>query len=212
MGKKKNKFYVVWKGKQPGIYNSWNECKTQVEGVSAKYMGFPTKAEAEFAFSKGYEEFYGKKGKKTVLSDDVIAKHGKPIGESIAVDAAFNGKTKVMEYQGVFVETNTRLFHFGPVKGGSNNIGEFLALVHVLAYQKQHKMNYPIYSDSKIAISWIAQKVCKTNLEVRPEYKKIFDLIARAERWLRTNNYSEFKILKWKTNVWGEIPADFGRK
>ncbi|MBN2893117.1 MAG: ribonuclease H family protein [Bacteroidales bacterium] len=207
---KKNKFYVVWQGKNPGIYSSWAECKSQVEGVAAKYMGFETKAEAELAFSKGYEEFYGKKGKKTELTPEQIALHGKPIGLSIAVDAAFNGK--LMEYQGVFVETNTKIFHFGPVQGGTNNIGEFLALVHVLAYQKQHKMNYPIYTDSKTAMSWVRLKRSKTELTMNQQNKKIFELITRAEKWLNNNDYSMYKILKWKTEIWGEIPADFGRK
>lgn len=209
---KKKKLYVVWQGKTPGIYKTWNECKEQVDGVSAKYMGFETLAEAELAFQRGYEEYWGQKAKKKELSAQEIAKYGKPIGQSIAVDAAFSGKTKVLEYQGVFVETNTKVFHFGPFQGGTNNIGEFLALVHVLAYQKQYKMNYPIYSDSRIAISWVRQKRCKTELKKDSKSDKIFEIIARAEKWLRENNFSEFKILKWNTEIWGEIPADFGRK
>ena len=39
----------------------------------------------------------------------------------------------------------------------------------------------------------------------------LFELIDRAENWLKTNHYSN-KILKWDTPLWGEIPADFGRK
>ncbi len=211
--KKKKKFYVVWQGKKTGIFNSWNDCKQQVDGFyGAKYMGFYTKAEAELAFSKNYESFIGKKGQKKELTTEDIQKYGKPIGQSIAVDAAFSGKTKMMEYQGVFVETSTNLFHLGPIKGGSNNIGEFLALVHVLAYQEQHKLSYPIYSDSKIAISWIHQKICKTKVDRTKENPKILNLIARAEMWLRSHDIKKYKILKWHTAVWGEIPADFGRK
>lgn len=210
MSKKKNKFYVVWIGKKPGIYSSWAECQEQIKGQNAKYKGFTTKDEAEFAFGRSYKDYYGMKGQKKVLTPAQITKYGKPIGESIAVDAAFNGKE--MEYQGVFVETGTQVFKFGPIKGGSNNIGEFLALVHVLAYQKKHKIKYPIYSDSKIAISWIQRKTCNTQLVATPENKKIFELIERALKWLRTNDYWEFKILKWNTEIWGEIPADFGRK
>jgi len=211
--KKKKKFYVVWNGKNPGIYKSWDECKKQVEGVNgAKYMGFESEAEAKSAFNDSYEKYYGLKGQKKVISDEDKKKYGNPIGESIAVDAAFNGRTKMLEYQGVFVETSTNLFHFGPIRGGSNNIGEFLALVHVLAYQKQHKMNYPIYSDSKIAISWIEHKICRTNVDRKTENPKILELIYRAEKWLKENDIKEFKILKWQTKAWGEIPADFGRK
>lgn len=212
--KQKKKFYVVWQGKNTGIFSSWDECRSQVDGEKgAKYMGFYTKAEAELAFEKGYENFVGINAKKKQeLSDEEIAKHGKPIGQSIAVDAAFNGKTKMLEYQGVFVETSTNLFHFGPIKGGTNNIGEFLAIVHVMAYQKLNKINYPIYSDSRTAISWIERKRCNTQIDRKTESKKILDLIFRAEKWLKENDITKFTLLKWKTKIWGEIPADFGRK
>lgn len=207
--KNKNKYYVVWVGKNPGIYNSWSKCQTQISGTHSKYMGFASKAEAEFAFSRNYTEYYGQKGKRKVISEEAKLKHGTPLGEAIAVDAAFNGKTKKMEYQGVFVETYTLLFHFGPISGATNNIGEFLALVHALAYQEKNKLNYPIYTDSKTAMSWFRNKKCKTQAIVSP---KIADLVKRGENWLITHDISKFKILKWETNVWGEIPADFGRK
>ncbi|MCE1155298.1 MAG: ribonuclease H, partial [Bacteroidales bacterium] len=48
-------------------------------------------------------------------------------------------------------------------------------------------------------------------LEPRPENAVLFDLIARAEKWLADNRYST-RIMKWQTEAWGEIPADFGRK
>lgn len=211
--KKKKNYYVVWVGKETGIFKSWDECKNHVQGVAgAKYMGFVTLEEAKIAFEKGHEDFYGAKGQNKVITEADLQKYGKPIGQTIAVDAAFNGKTKMMEYKGVFVETSTEIFHFGPIKGGSNNIGEFLALVHVLAYQEKNKINYPIYSDSKIAMSWIYQKVCKTNVDRKTENPKILELIFRAEKWLRENDFSKYKIMKWHTKAWGEIPADFGRK
>jgi len=212
MAKKKKNFYVVWQGKKPGIYESWEDCKEQIEKIAgAQFMGFYTRDEAELAYSRTYEEYKGNKGKKDILTEEVIAKHGKPIGEAIAVDAAFNGKTKMMEYKGVFVETSTQLFHFGPIKGGSNNIGEFLALVHALAYQKKNKIAYPVYSDSKTAIAWVRSNKCKSTVDLNSN-KKLINIIQRAEKWLRENDYSDIKILKWKTEVWGEIPADFGRK
>lgn len=175
-------------------------------------MSFLTLEEAKYAFGKNYEEFIGLNGQKKPLSDADLQKYGKPSGQAIAVDAAFSSRTKMMEYQGVFVETSTKLFKLGPIKGGSNNIGEFLALVHVLAYQEKNKINYPIYSDSKIAISWIYQKFCKTNVDRKTENPQILNLIARAEKWLKENDISKYKIMKWHTNAWGEIPADFGRK
>ena len=51
----------------------------------------------------------------------------------------------------------------------------------------------------------------KTKLTENKNHTELFDLIQRAEKWLNENDYST-KILKWETEVWGEIPADFGRK
>ena len=99
---------------------------------------------------------------------------------------------------------------FGPMKG-TNNIGEFLAIVHGLALLKKKGFDMPIYSDSANAISWVRQKKCKTKLPRNEETEELFTVIERAEKWLRENTYTT-RILKWETKVWGEIPADFGRK
>ena len=41
------KFYAVKVGKIPGIYNTWDDCKVQVEGFpGATYKSFKTAAEA----------------------------------------------------------------------------------------------------------------------------------------------------------------------
>ena len=127
-----------------------------------------------------------------------------------AVDAACSGNPGPMEYRGVDLNTGRQIFHFGPMHG-TNNIGEFLALVHGLALLKQKGSDLPIYSDSRNAISWVKKKQCKTLLTETAANKPIFDLIQRAEHWLQNNSYTT-QILKWETSVWGEIPADFGRK
>ena len=54
----KNKYYVVWKGLNPGVYDNWAECKMQVEGQEgAKYKSFETREEAVEAFEKGYTHY-----------------------------------------------------------------------------------------------------------------------------------------------------------
>lgn len=206
----KQKFYVVWKGKQPGIYHNWNDCKAQVDGFpAAAYKAFPTMMEAEIAFNEHFAKHIYKKDKE---EPKVKAGVGTPIHDSIVVDAAWNSVQKDMEYQGILYKTNTRIFHQGPFANGTNNIGEFLAIVHALGYCKKHNLTViPIYSDSRNAIAWVKAKKCKTNLEVSAKTKHIHDLIARAEHWLANNNYKN-KILKWETSSWGENPADFGRK
>ena len=116
-----------------------------------------------------------------------------------------------MEYRGVDTETQAEIFRLQPMKDGTNNIGEFLAIVHALAFMKQRNLSLPVYSDSKIAMSWVSQKVCKTKVPHTSHNEKIFELIARAEQWLHNNTYPN-PILKWETQAWGENPADFGRK
>ncbi|MDD4115844.1 MAG: ribonuclease H, partial [Massilibacteroides sp.] len=89
--------------------------------------------------------------------------------------------------------------------------GEFLAIVHALAFLKQKNSDLPIYSDSRNAILWVQKKKCKTLLDREPDNELVFDLIERAEKWLTSNTYTT-KVMKWETADWGEIPADFGRK
>lgn len=128
-----------------------------------------------------------------------------------AVDAACSGNPGPMEYQGIDLETGWKVFHFGPVHG-TNNIGEFLAIVHALAEMERRGItDKVIYSDSRNAMIWVEKKQCKTTLKLTPETQQLHDIIRRAERWLRTHEIKT-PILKWQTDRWGEIPADFGRK
>ncbi len=209
----KNKFYVVWNGLNPGIYDNWLECKRQVEGYEgAKYKSFESQDEAVTAFNKGCSE-YLKKRTPTSKSLDLTpaVPVGKPILHSLSVDAACSGNPGDMEYRGVYTADGREIFHIGPLKKGTNNVGEFLAIVHALAFLKQKNSDLPVYSDSRNAILWVQKKKCKTLLERVPENEQIFDLIERAEKWLSMNTYTT-KIMKWETADWGEIPADFGRK
>lgn len=211
----KNKFYVVWMGRNPGIYDRWDACQKEIEGVKgAKYKGFPDRTSAEVAFKEGPDNYWGK---DTAPAIDLSAAKEQPVTPAIAVDAACAGNPGKMEYQGVFVDfgvvpANTfPLFKSKVFENGTNNIGEFLAIVHALALQKKNGWSYPIYSDSVNAQKWIREKKCKTKLTRNANNDYLFQLIERAEFWL-SNNAIEVPVLKWKTEIWGEIPADFGRK
>ena len=209
----KKKFYVVWKGRKTGVFTSWNVCKRQIDGFEgAQYKSFANLEEAEIASKKSYDDYKGKNTKTATLSSVEKEKYGKPILESISVDAACAGNPGKMEYKGVFTHNKKQLFLMGPFQKGTNNIGEFLALVHGIALLKsKNKEDIPIYSDSKIAMSWVKQKRCKTNMHFDASNKDLLDLIKRAEKWLKENTFKN-PILKWETKAWGEIPADFGRK
>jgi ribonuclease HI len=208
--KAKQKYYVVWNGVYPGIYDNWTDCQLQIKGyVGALYKSFESKEEAENAFSDSACNYIGKSTK----TNRTLNQNEKPLytRESLAVDAACSGNPGNVEYRGVYVETGQQVFHVGPMAQGTNNIGEFLALVHGLALFSKNGCKMPIYSDSRNAILWVQQKKCKTKLERTPANAPIFNLIERAERWLSENTYTT-TILKWETAEWGEIPADFGRK
>lgn len=209
---KPKKYYVVWFGNPTGIFDSWEKCKKAIDGVKgAQYKSFNSLAEAKIAYEKEYADYKGVNTKKKTLSKDELAKIGEPNLYSIAVDAASSGNPGKMEYRGVDTQTGKQLFHQGPFAEGTNNIGEFLALVHGLAYLKNKNSNRIIYSDSKIAIGWVKSKKCKTKLQPNKKNQALMELVTRAENWLKTNTFST-KILKWETAAWGEIPADFGRK
>jgi len=207
-----SKFYVVWQGHEPGVYRDWNVCKKQIENFpNAKYKSFEKEEEANVAFKRGFQDYVksGNNAKKTPLSK--VSFVGKPDPESLSVDAACSGNPGTMEYRGVYTRTGQEIFRIGPFEEGTNNIGEFLAIVHGLAFLKKQRSILPIYSDSVTAIAWVRQKTCKTKLEENEKNAPIFELIERAEKWLNENTF-DTKIMKWETTVWGEIPADFGRK
>ena len=236
----KQKYYVVWNGPSPGVYSSWEACQEAVNGVSgAKYKSFKSQDEAEDAFEMGeeaYEEAKASDAGNTSTSSKPresgessnSSKASEPIKperptfnpqalpaevirEAIAVDAACSGNPGAMEYRGVYLANGREIFHFGPIHG-TNNIGEFLAIIHGLAILKQKGLDsMPIYSDSVNAQLWVRKHHCKTTLVRNDKTEKLHQMIERAEAWLKSNTYRN-PIIKWQTDKWGEIPADFGRK
>lgn len=209
MALKKQKYYVVWQGHKPGIYSTWDECNMQIKNYpQAKYKAFGSLEEANAAYRDGpYSHLYKKekKHKEKISRHDIIL-------HSISVDAACSGNPGAMEYRGVYTEDGSELFHFGPIANGTNNIGEFLAIVHALALLKnKNDSSTAIYTDSKTALTWVKKKKAKTKLVPDKTNEKLFDMIKRAESWLEKNTWSN-PLLKWETHQWGEIPADFGRK
>lgn len=210
---KKKKFYVVWQGRQTGIFHDWSACQAQIQGYGgARYKAFDTRAQAEEAWAGEYNDYVGTSPKiKTPVPTWIPGTPGGPTLPSVCVDAACSGNPGLLEYRGVMTETGEEVFHVGPLEQGTNNVGEFLALVHALALLEKQDSLLPIYSDSKIAIKWVRQRRSNTKLEPSPANDRIFALLQRAEHWLREHSYAN-SILHWDTQSWGENPADFGRK
>lgn len=209
------KYYVVWAGHDTGVFDSWEECKQQIANFpGAKYKSFPSRVEAIEAYRGNPEEYMGLFRKLAQRRPKIVNYEAIPgiRPGSIAVDAACSHNPGPVEYRGVDIMTGAQLFHVGPLEGGSNNMGEFLAIVHALAWlEKIGRTDIPIYSDSRTGMAWVRNRKAKTTIAPTPQNAPIRGLIARAEAWLQTHTPLN-PILKWDTENWGEIPADFGRK
>lgn len=210
---KKNKFYVVFRGLHPGVYATWDECRVNVSGFPrASFASFKNEAEARQAFavgdlSKCKEEAERLKKELWMHSEPMVG------GVCLVVDAACSGFPGPVEFRGVLLPSMAEAFKFGPYAGGSNNIGEFLAIVTGFRWLRERGMSIPVFSDSRCAIGWVMSDdgKCNTGAEPPPILAKE---IESAERWLRGPWAAAYKKLlrKWDTESWGEIPADFGRK
>lgn len=209
---KQQKYYVVWTGKTPGIYTSWEECKRQVDGYpQARYKSFPSRKEAEAALKAGAGKSWGS---RKSAAKAVAKASGSPPEidyDSLSVDVGTRGNPGPVEYKGVDTRTGEILFYVGPIENGTNNLGEFIAIVHALAYLKQQGSSKTIYSDSRTALSWLRNKKVASTLVRNESTRKIWELTDRAVQWLENNTYDN-KVVKWNTEEWGEIRADFGRK
>ena len=207
------KVYVVWEGNEKGVFTEWEKCRVSIHGFKgAKYKAFKTLEIAQRAFADGYDMHWGQETQfETTLPEEALQEIGSPIYPSISVDAAWNTATLRMEYQGVDTYSQLKIFHQGPFEDGTSNVGEFLAIVHALAHLKKARSAIPIYSDSRNAIGWVQEKAHRSKLKPTVNNKKLFELLDRAVKWLKENNYDN-PVLKWETKAWGENPADFGRK
>ncbi len=211
MGKKKSAYYVVWCGLHPGIYDSWEKCEEQVKSQKgAIYKGFSSREEAEKAYQEDPKKYIIHQKKETKSAKETSTP-SEVISPALAVDAACSGNPGIMEFRGVIADTGTEVFHRGPFVGGTNNIGEFLAIVLGLAYLKQNNLPWVLYSDSRTAMAWLRKKHAETKLEWNASNQDLFMMLRKAEQWLHDNTWTT-QIYKWDTKNWGEIPADFGRK
>ncbi|WP_240375812.1 ribonuclease H [Bacillus piscicola] len=200
---RQKKWYVVWTGRKPGIYNSWSECEKQVKGFpNASFRSFTSEEDAKKAFQG---KLTSKKATQHIGPEDSY------IEDSISVDVGSRGNPGFVEYKGVDTKTGSIIFSHPGVEMGTNNMGEFLAIVHALSYLKQKNSNKPVYSDSATAIKWVRDKKANSSLKRTKETEEIWNLVERAEDWLKNNKWDN-PLLKWDTKRWGEIKADYGRK
>lgn len=213
MASRKRKFYVVWEGKTPGVYDSWDACAAQIRNYSnARFKAFPTREAAAQAFGEGPGDYWGTSKFVSALSRQELAAIGPPPRAGLCVDAACDSTSGVMEYRGLWLPDRSIAFQVGPLEHGTNNIGEFLAIVHALALLARESRDSPVYTDSRTAIGWVRRKAANSKVMAEGRTSpKVNELVVRAEQWLKSHDHVN-EILKWHTEAWGEIPADYGRK
>lgn len=221
---KQMKYYVVFKGHNPGVYDNWDEARQQTEGFpEAVCKSYPTSAEATEAYRKFSDIADRNELFRLICNVTEKSRTNMPSGKSDlasnpeidkdawAVDASCLGNPGRMEYRGVELKSGKVIFQMGPFEDATNNIGEYLALVHAMALMAKKGEYHNIYSDSRTAISWVRNRRVKTQLAPSSKNAKVFELLARASVWVNSHNFPG-KIMKWQTERWGEIPADYGRK
>ncbi len=164
----KKKFYAVKKGKCVGIYNTWDECKSQVNGFSgAEYKSFLTMDEAK-------EYVYGKK--EIVIRD-----------ESNLVEAYVDGSYEhcIREYgSGVVILKNGEVQKTYSEKGNEESLvtmrnvaGEIEAAKLAMSYCLDNNIeNLVLYFDYEGIEKWCTG-VWKTNKTGTIDYKKYYDSI-----------------------------------
>lgn len=218
----KKKYYVVWEGRNPGVYDDWNDALEQVENFpGARYKSFSTPSAATEAFRDGMTSGDNQElgafmlGVRKFRHESTPQSDYRSIPEiehdAWAVDASCQGNPGKMEYQGVDLASGEKLFRIGPFYPATNNIGEFLAIVHAMALMEKRGTPHTIYSDSRTAIAWVRNRRVNTKLKRDSRNERVFELIERALIWLHTHSF-RVRVVKWDTDNWGEIPADFGRK
>lgn len=112
-----------------------------------------------------------------------------------------------MTYKGVDTSTGEELFRQGPFMDCDQHVGEFLALVHGLAFLQKQGSTIPVYSRSRHAISWVtSEKQYAGRLALTPNNEKVYEMLERAKKWLAKNTL-ENEILLWNKRAWNH-PGD----
>ncbi len=169
------KFYVVRKGKTPGIYENWADCKAQVDGFSgADFKSFLTLEEAKVYYGHSTD---GNPEKLDIEALDEIS--------AIAyVDGSYNVSTKEFSYGVVFIAKGKEI-EFSQ-KGENEELalmrnvaGEIKGAEAAMRYalENQYK-KLTIYHDYEGISKW-CQGAWKTNKEGTIAYKRYYDSIKR---------------------------------
>lgn len=188
------KYYAVKKGRIPGVYHTWDECKKQVDGYSgAVYKSFSSLQEAnDFLIEKS----------KTVFHNGLIA----------YVDGSYNIKTKEYGYGCVLIE-GQKVIEKLSGKGNKEELasmrnvsGEILGSLAAMKYAVDHR--YPqicIYYDYEGIEKW-ATGVWKTNKEATKQY------VQMVQRFQNQLDIHFIKVLAHSGDTFNEMADQLAKK
>lgn len=197
MAKNKNKYYVVWRGRETGIFDSWEACRASIDGFQgAQYKGYPTWEEAHEGHINGYWN-------ETIIRK-IDAADTEVIKRSFITDVQCDAEG-TMTYSILDNETLTYIYQSPKYLDANNNVGQFIAIVHALAHLARTSDTRPIYTTSDTAIAWTKKRECNTRLCRTLNNTNLFDLLIRANSWIANNSFAN-QILKWNTASWGNPP------
>lgn len=171
-----SKFYAVKNGRNPGVYNTWDECRAQVEGFrGAIYKAFLSYDEAESFIKLDSINSKNNEGNKSfeanVLNIDIAEAY---------VDGSYSDEYKMYSYGVVILYRNEEI-KFSGRDNDSDNIsmrnvaGELLGAIEAIKWSLNHnvkKLN--IYYDYEGIEKW-ALGLWKTNKNGTKYYKDFFD-------------------------------------
>lgn len=158
-----SKFYAVAKGRSTGIFSSWNEAKTLVDGYTgAKYKSFPTRNEASEWLTNPTTTVIPKSvvnfGYNPQAEPELTRVQHDPNSVVIYTDGSCIDQVGGWAY--VIVDNATRkqiAYDYGrvPVKRCTNNIAELYAIGKAIRSQPVGT-KIQLFTDSKYSINSIS--------------------------------------------------------
>ena len=170
------KFYAVKKGVIPGIYESWNDCKLQINGYSgAIYKSFSTYDEALRYIQDGGEKRNDDNSKNVTLPETIVTAY---------VDGSYDSSTNRFSY-GVVLFYNGKKEYFSevfcdnPLSEMNNVAGEIKGSERAIQYCLDNKINsITIYHDYEGIAKWCTGE-WQAKKEGTKAYKSFFDEAAK---------------------------------
>ncbi len=164
-------FYAVKIGRNVGIYDTWEDCKREVEGYSgAIYKKFSTYEEAEAFINKASND--GNKNSMALNEDTAIA----------YIDGSFDLETKTFGFGAVVFFKGEKLtfsqrFDDENLASMRNVAGEIKGAEVVMTWALNNKVKKLILHYDYMGIENWALGKWKTTKEGTKAYKKFFDEI-----------------------------------